>query len=55
MSRPDIDNLVKLGLDALNGVAYNDDGQVYCLNAEKCYVGPEDQSGTEIEISENQF
>ena len=54
MSRPDIDNLVKLGLDALNGVAYNDDGQVYWLNAEKRYVGPEDQSGTEIIITETQ-
>jgi Holliday junction resolvase RusA-like endonuclease len=51
ISRPDIDNLVKLGLDALNGVAYNDDGQVYLLLAEKRYIGPGDQAGTEIIIT----
>jgi Holliday junction resolvase RusA-like endonuclease len=51
-SRPDIDNLVKLGLDALNGVAYIDDGQVYWLNAEKRYVGPDEQPGTEILVTE---
>ena len=52
ISRPDIDNLVKLGLDALNGVAYNDDGQVYLLLAEKWYVGPNDNVGMEILITE---
>jgi Holliday junction resolvase RusA-like endonuclease len=52
ISRPDIDNLVKLGLDALNSVAYNDDGQVYLLHAEKRYIGPDDQPGTEIMVTE---
>ncbi|MFM2013110.1 MAG: hypothetical protein RLZZ396_1894 [Planctomycetota bacterium] len=52
ISRPDIDNLVKLGLDALNGVAYIDDGQVYLLLAEKRYVGPNDQPGMEILVTE---
>jgi Holliday junction resolvase RusA-like endonuclease len=52
ISRPDIDNLVKLGLDALNGVAYIDDGQVCWLNAEKRYVGPNDDVGTELLITE---
>ena len=52
ISRPDIDNLVKLGLDALNGLAYIDDAQVYLLLAEKRYVGPDDQPGTEILVTE---
>jgi Holliday junction resolvase RusA-like endonuclease len=52
ISRPDIDNLCKLVLDALNGVAYNDDGQVCVLLAEKRYIGPDDQAGTEIIITE---
>lgn len=29
--KPDCDNIGKIVLDALNGVAYNDDGQVTCL------------------------
>lgn len=47
-TRPDIDNLVKLVLDALNGVAYKDDYLVTRIIGEKCYSdkGP----GTEIEI-----
>jgi Holliday junction resolvase RusA-like endonuclease len=52
LSRPDIDNLAKLGLDALNGIAYIDDGQVYWLNVHKFYVGNDQQAGTEIEIRE---
>lgn len=33
--RPDIDNLVKTVLDALNGVAYQDDKQIVKINAFK--------------------
>lgn len=33
--RPDIDNLVKLVMDALNGVAYHDDAQIISLRASK--------------------
>jgi Holliday junction resolvase RusA-like endonuclease len=51
-SRPDIDNLCKLVMDGLNGVAYDDDGQVYWLFAEKRYVGLDDQPGTEVIITE---
>lgn len=29
--KPDCDNVGKIVLDALNGVAYDDDGQVTCL------------------------
>lgn len=33
--RPDLDNVVKLVLDALNGVAYGDDAQVVGITASK--------------------
>ena len=35
MFRPDLDNIVKLVMDALNGVAYFDDNQVTLIQAEK--------------------
>lgn len=35
--RPDIDNLIKIVLDGLNGVAYIDDKQVIGITAEKFY------------------
>lgn len=35
--RPDIDNVVKAVLDALNKIAYDDDGQVCELTARKFY------------------
>lgn len=37
LPRPDIDNLEKAVLDALNGVAYEDDSQVACVTKEKLY------------------
>lgn len=47
--RPDVDNLAKTVLDALNGVAYGDDGQVCWLVVMKTY-GQEPH--TEITIEE---
>ena len=35
--RPDVDNLAKIILDGLNGVAYRDDAQVCCIHFEKKY------------------
>ena len=35
--RPDIDNIVKIVMDALNGVAYKDDSQVVDISARKVY------------------
>ncbi len=35
--KPDVDNLAKAILDALNGVAYADDSQVYSLTVTKGY------------------
>lgn len=36
-TRPDVDNGIKSLLDALNGLAWNDDGQVVKITAEKYY------------------
>lgn len=41
VKKPDLDNIAKSVLDALNGVAYNDDSQVVTLNLSKVY-GNED-------------
>jgi len=50
-TKPDLDNIAKAVLDALNDIAYNDDGQVCRLTVEKWYVGgPCDAIGTEIEV-----
>lgn len=35
--KPDIDNVLKVVLDALNGVAYKDDSRVVSVEAEKIY------------------
>lgn len=35
--RPDIDNVAKIIMDALNGAAYKDDSQVCELHVTKCY------------------
>ena len=45
---PDIDNIVKLILDALNGVAYEDDRQVTWQMTYKCYGKPEGTTVTLI-------
>lgn len=38
IKKPDIDNLVKAVLDALNGVAFDDDNQICELHAHKIYA-----------------
>lgn len=47
--KPDIDNLLKAVLDALNGKAYQDDNQIVDILAEKRYS---DEPRTEVFISE---
>jgi Holliday junction resolvase RusA-like endonuclease len=51
-TKPDLDNIGKAILDALNESAYNDDGQVSKLTVEKWYVGPYDAVGTMIEVTQ---
>src|SRR5437660_9382526 len=45
--RPDVENLAKTVLDALNGVAYQDDAQVVTLTAHKRYLQPDQDNGPE--------
>ena len=45
--RPDLDNIAKAVLDALNGIAFGDDCQIVQLSASKWYGG---EPGLEIEI-----
>lgn len=46
-SRPDIDNLLKIGADSLNGVVYRDDAQVVIVETAKVYA---DQPFMNIEV-----
>lgn len=48
--KPDVDNIAKLVLDALNGIAYTDDKQVVALHCEKIYTNGE--QGINITIEE---
>lgn len=49
--RKDIDNMVKLVLDALNGVAYEDDYLIQELTAEK-YISTEEKPHTQVYLYE---
>lgn len=47
--RPDLDNIAKTVLDALNGLAYSDDSQVVSLTVDKYYS---DNPRVEVTIKE---
>ena len=47
-SRPDVDNVSKAIMDALNGVAYKDDAQVSVLVCEKRYT--QDEARVDVDI-----
>lgn len=49
--RRDVDNMVKLILDGLNGVAWIDDNQVTQIEARKCYV-VRSEARTEVRVFE---
>lgn len=49
--KPDVDNVAKSILDALNGIIYLDDKQIIKLNIEKIYA---ETSWTEVKIEEIQ-
>lgn len=40
VKRPDIDNLIKFILDAMNGIILKDDSMIFSLQARKCYGDP---------------
>ena len=48
--KPDVDNLWKSTADALKGLAWNDDSQVYRTTASKYYVEKDGMPRTEINI-----
>lgn len=49
LKKPDMDNIVKVVADALNGVAYHDDTQIVYVAAKKCYSAME---GLDITVEE---
>jgi Holliday junction resolvase RusA-like endonuclease len=49
--KPDLDNVAKLILDALNGVAWHDDNQIARLTISKVY-GKKPHTDVEIETIE---
>lgn len=48
--KPDLDNIVKSVLDALNGVVYQDDCQIISIHATKCYAS---EPGVDVMIKED--
>lgn len=50
MKKPDCDNIVKIILDALNGVAYYDDKQVVDVRCRKHYAKPEESGRVVVTI-----
>ena len=48
-SKPDVDNLAKAVLDALNGILYEDDSQVVMLAVTKQYA--KEEPGTMVTLS----
>lgn len=49
-SKPDIDNVIKIILDGLNGLAYQDDKQICDLNVSKRYAATSGQVGVLVRI-----
>jgi Holliday junction resolvase RusA-like endonuclease len=50
-TRRDLDNLVKLVLDGLNGIAYTDDYQVVRITARRVQVDAVEQARTTVTVS----
>lgn len=51
-TKPDVDNISKIVLDALNGVAYRDDKQVVKCEIEKCYAYDAEPPRIEVAVWE---
>lgn len=50
--RPDADNIAKIVLDGLNGIAYKDDSQVVKLQCIKRYTFSQEREGIIVDIEE---
>ena len=51
-TRPDVENVAKAVLDALNGIAYRDDAQVVSLFVTKRFAAQGEQPGTCVQIQQ---
>ena len=51
LRKPDLDNVIKLVLDGLNGVAYEDDSQVVSIDADRVWSIPGEEDATLITVS----
>lgn len=49
--RPDVDKLARAVLDALTGVLFKDDSQVYCLMATKMYTNVDEPPNVRITVN----
>lgn len=49
-AKPDIDNRVKSVMDALNGLLWRDDSQIWHIDASKWYAGKEQLPGIELTV-----
>lgn len=52
-SKPDVDNIVKIFMDALNKWAYSDDSRIVCCHCIKKY-GPEEKATVYLTTLENE-
>lgn len=48
--RPDLDNIVKLILDGLNGVAFHDDAQIVNLHAARYWAAVNEEPGVRVRV-----
>lgn len=53
LNNKDVDNLAKIILDALNGIAYDDDRRIISLFSTKCYSKKANEEYVSCEITEN--
>lgn len=51
LRKPDLDNVIKLVLDGLNGAAYEDDSQVVSIEAGRVWSIPGEEDATLITVS----
>ena len=48
--KPDVDNIIKIILDSLNGLAYKDDAQIVARTCQKLYVNDDNEPRVEVKI-----